>query len=367
MRYTSLFIAFSTQIYVYVDYACVTMTFTAENSEIAAIIEKWFGINARNLPWRKGTSPWGILVSEFMSQQTQIERVAQRWPQLMSRFPTPADLARSSEHELLTVWQGLGYYRRAKYLMATAEMIVHEFGGTVPSEVDDLLRLPGVGKYTAGAIASIAFQKREPIVDGNVHRVLCRLADKHNEPVAEEWTWKFAKRLVDECKHPGAFNEGLMEIGATVCIPKTPHCFKCPLRTNCLSYMNGTQHEVPELKQATKRKKVYHYAVVLEREGKLAFEQRGEHGLWAGMWQVPTVESDNNLSVNQVAKHLDIDGDLEKIGKFDHILTHRIISFTVFSCCSNDEDRFKWINKEGVDALPLSSAQRKVLAVHCMA
>jgi len=332
---------------------------------ITQIIEKWFVKASRSLPWRAESTPWGRLVSEFMAQQTQIERVAERWPRMMERFPTPESMASCDERDVLSIWQGLGYYRRAKYLKATAEMIESEFDGKVPQDVESLLRLPGIGRYTAGAIASIAFGERAPIVDANVHRVFCRLWNKRTEQVTSKWTWNVAEELVQQSKNPQVFNEGLMEFGATVCAPKVPRCDSCPLQNICSAYKNGTQQETPTPKQSPKKKRVHHYAVVMENDNCLAFEQRGNGGLWAGLWQVPTIESTKTLSDRQVSQRLEIESKLHYAGKFEHILSHRVISFTVFSCKGMSDSRFSWLKQDVLDELPLASAQRKVLAVHC--
>lgn len=334
---------------------------------LANCIERWFSNTARDFPWRVQDTPWGRLVCEFMSQQTQIERVADRWIQMMERFPTPQEMAKSDEQDVLSLWQGLGYYRRANNLKATAEMIVDVFDGEVPCDIQDLLKLPGVGKYTAGAIASIAFGHRVPLVDGNVHRVQCRLFDHRDESTPGKWTWDEASQFVHACTNPKVCNEGLMELGATVCTPKSPRCCHCPLKSHCLSYKNNSQSEVPPPKKQTPKKHLHHYAVVLENGNELAFEQRSNKGLWAGMWQVPTIESSIELSTSEVAKELDISQELKSIGSFTHVLTHRTIFFKVFCCKSEKECRFNWCSGETIDELPLASAQRKVLAVHCNA
>lgn len=300
-----------------------------------------------------------------MAQQTQIERVAQRWPQMMERFPTPRSMAKAEEQDVLSLWQGLGYYRRAKHLKQAAEMIVDSFGGEVPMQVDSLLQLPGVGRYTAGAVASIAFNTRVPIVDGNVHRVVCRVENKSDTPSPCNWSWERATELVQLCKTPSVFNEGLMELGATICTPKSPSCEFCSLSSECNAFAENTQHEVPPPKITPKRKRLHHYAVVLTCKGKIAFEQRGELGLWAGMWQVPTLESTKKVTKAKIAEALLIENDLKFSGAFEHSLTHRIINFAVFRCEVRKNDRFAWHTKDTLDALPLASAQRKVLAVHC--
>ena len=333
-------------------------------TETAQLIEHWFLQNARDFPWRAEDTPWGRLISEFMAQQTQISRVAERWPAMMKRFPTPKAMAEADEQAVLSLWQGLGYYRRARHLKATAEMIMESFDGEVPSNVGDLLRLPGVGKYTAGAIASIAFGEREGIVDANVHRVFCRLENRSGDSVPSQWTWKIAEEFVSACDSPKVCNEALMEFGAVLCTPKKPECAHCPLRTACKSFEAGTQHEIPTPKQKAKRKEVFHYAVVIEHEHELAFEQRGDDGLWAGMWQVPTVESDTELTIEQVAAQLGIRVPMQYLDTFKHTLSHRSISLSVFTCKSGRDNNYLWFKREALAELPLASVQRKVLAVH---
>ncbi|MBT4523519.1 MAG: A/G-specific adenine glycosylase [Phycisphaerae bacterium] len=335
--------------------------------QITSKIESWFTKSARDFPWRNDDFPWGRLVCEFMAQQTQIDRVAQRWPIMLQRFPDAKSMAISDEQGVLELWQGLGYYRRAKNLKKTAEVLESEFGGEVPSDIESLLQLPGVGKYTAGAIASIAFEKHAPIVDANVHRVLCRLCNHAGESTPSTWTWQISESLVTSCNSPRLFNEGLMELGATVCTSRSPSCDDCPLQSCCSAYKENTQRDIPPSKKRAMKKCVYHYSVVVEHEGELAFEQRKDSGLWAGMWQVPTIDSDIKLTEAQVRKKLHLKNKLVSIGEFEHVLSHRIISFSVFSCKLARERRFFWVKQDLLHELPLASAQRKVLAVHCIA
>ena len=338
------------------------MMLLMENSQLSQHVEHWFSQNARDFPWRKFDTPWGRLVSEYMAQQTQIDRVAKRWPELMEKFPTPLDMAQSDEQDVLLLWQGLGYYRRAKHLKSTANMIVEEFDGVVPSSVDALLKLPGVGKYTAGAIASIAFNKPAPIVDGNVHRVLCRVHDYKEDAIPSNWTWSKATELVESSFSPKDCNEGLMELGATVCTPRNPKCEECPLQSDCLAFKNGTQSVVPPSKPATKKEKHFHYSVVLSNGKKIAFEQRSHKGLWAGMWQVPTVESKNPKTVKEVATTLGIESKLTLVDSFKHVLTHRVIEFQVFHCNSITLGNYMWFSEDEIKQIPLANAQKKVLA-----
>ncbi len=335
-------------------------------SQVTQQIEDWFSQHAREFPWRKQSTPWGRLVSEFMAQQTQIDRVAKRWPVFMKRFPSPKSLAESSEQEVLLLWQGLGYYKRAKHLKQTAEMIVNEFSGEVPRDVKDLKKLQGIGRYTAGAVASLAFNEPEPIVDGNVHRVLCRLFDYDEDPLPCDWTWEHAEQLVSSCKSPKNCNEGLMELGATICTPRKPQCEICPVQQSCLACKAGTQNLIPLPKPSTKKTLLYHHAVIMSDGESIAFEQRKQKGLWAGMWQVPTLETTSQLDASEVAIKLGIDNELKSIGSFKHVLTHRIIEFKVFYCDakidSQNNSRFDWYLRDQIKDIPLANAQKKVLA-----
>ncbi len=264
-------------------------------------IERWFTSDgARALPWR--TSPrdaYAALVSESMLQQTQVSRVIEKFSEFLGRFPDVRSLASAEERDVLSAWSGLGYYRRARNLHGAARMIVSEFDGRVPSAVDDLLRLPGVGRYTAGAIASIAFGKPEPIVDGNVARVLLRVHGRPaatNDRAVQAWLWERAADLVARAKSPGALNEGLMELGATVCLPapSRPLCENCPLSGKCVSEREGSQMRIPIAKAPPTRRVLWCGAlVVVDPEGRVLIEQRGDRGMWAGLTQVPTLERDD--------------------------------------------------------------------------
>ena len=213
-------------------------------ARISALLERWFAGAARDLPWRRRRNGWTSLVSEALLQQTQVARVAERFPEFMRLFPTPKAMALAGEAAVLRAWRGLGYYRRARSLHAAAVAVVERHGGRVPSDARRLRELPGVGRYTAGAVASIAFGKAEAIVDGNVMRVLARLADRRAstvDPAGQAWCWSQAERLAVAARRPGVTNEALMELGATVCTPANPRCDACPLARLCRSRSAGTQ------------------------------------------------------------------------------------------------------------------------------
>ena len=334
------------------------------HKSIAKLIEEWFDKHARCFEWRTHSTPWGRLLCEYMAQQTQIERVTERWLKMIHKFPTPQSMAESSEQEVLLMWEGLGYYRRAKNLREAAKQIADDFGGQVPSDFESLKSLKGVGDYTAGAISSIAFGNRDPLVDGNVHRVLCRLFNNELCATPNAWSWGHAKKLVDESSNPSKFNEGLMELGATVCKPKSPQCDSCPLHSRCNAFLNKTQSQVPIPKRQIEKKREYHYAVLFYSDNKIALEQRGAVGLWAGMWQVPTIESSKRLSKSKIAIQFGATSSLNKVGKFEHALSHRLIEFHVYSCDSNKKKKYAWHSMDSIASVPLGNAQKKVIAMY---
>ncbi len=207
----------------------------------------WYDEAARDLPWRQTRDPYAIWVSEVMLQQTRVETVIPYYERFLASFPTPRDLAEADEDTVLSHWSGLGYYRRARLLHAGVREVVAQYGGQVPEDAEARRALPGVGRYTAGAIGSIAFDKEEPIVDGNVTRVLARLF-RIGTPVGSAVTskriWEEAARLVPGVR-PGAFNQALMELGATVCTPKQPSCESCPVADYCEARAHGEVDALP--------------------------------------------------------------------------------------------------------------------------
>jgi len=334
---------------------------------ITALV-RWFDANERDLPWRHNRTGYTTLVAEAMLQQTQVSRVAERFEQFIQRFPTVHDLAEADEQDVLTLWQGLGYYRRARHVHAAAQMIVEQFNGNVPSTVADLQRLPGVGRYTAGAIASMAYNQPTPIVDGNVYRVLARLHE-HNQPASDrdalKWAWATAESLAAATDQPGRVNEALMELGATVCTPRAPRCDACPVSQFCRAHHNGRAESVPPAKTPTARRTVHHHAVVMRRSDQVLIEKRPANGLWSNMWQVPTIESDRRLSDAELRERLPMNVHrLDEAGTFQHETTHRRIQFHVFEGRTRAR-RGVWQPLAELDQMPLSNAQRRVVELVC--
>ena len=321
----------------------------------------WFEAHRRDLPWRRIRNGYTALVAETMLQQTQVSRVIESFNRFIARFPDIHALARASEHDVLAMWRGLGYYRRALNLHAAARQIVAEHRGDVPREVESLRKLSGVGRYTAGAIASIVFGASAPIVDGNVRRVLARVFAKSN--VEDGWTWRIAGRLVDCSPKPGAFNEGLMELGATVCLPRGPKCGECPLQSMCSARRCGEIKRFPQTRVSAKPKAVVHHAVVIARRGgtEILVERRGAAGMWANMWQMPTIESLRPLHEVEIRSALPVAvSGFGAIGEFNHKTTHRTISFKVYRAMSRSREG-EWKSEADIEQLPMSNAQRRVI------
>jgi A/G-specific adenine glycosylase len=304
-----------------------------------------------------------------MAQQTQIGRVVERFGPFMQRFPTPAALAAAEEQEVLAAWKGMGYYRRARLLKAAAGAIVRDHGGSVPGTAEGLRRLPGVGRYTAGAVASIALGQHEPIVDGNVARVLMRVhgrPGRTDEPGTVAWCWTRAGELVRQASDPAAFNEGVMELGATVCLPRGPRCGECPMAGECVARRRGVQDEIPEPKRRAATPTVW--AAVLaatDEDGRVLVERR-EGGMWAGMWQLPTLEAEARTAGAALRRWAG--GPVGRVRlRLEHQTSHRLFVFEIrrvevrgARAAALGTGR-RWARFDEAEALPMSSAQRRIV------
>lgn len=358
----------------------------------AAALANWFDTpeNARELPWRAPPSPaqksgprrdpYHALVAESMLQQTQVSRVIAAFQRFVTRFPTVHTLAAADEADVLALWSGLGYYRRAKHLHAAAQMIVDQFAGEVPSQVSELLQLPGVGRYTAGSIASIVFGRPEPIVDGNVMRVLLRREGRDLDPSApatQKWAWERAAELVAaRPERAASINEGLMELGATVCLPPpaAPKCDACPWAAHCQARRDGLTTKIPRPKTVRAPKPIFATALVIIRaDGRVLLHRRADRGMWAGLWQVPTVENrirrpDRSEAAAALgpgfARVLSHDPPRSS-GRFDHKTTHRTVKFAIWHATLRGKpeapDGFRWVSRAELRDLGISNAQMQVL------
>lgn len=306
----------------------------------------WFRREQRDLPWRRTRNPYHIWVSEIMLQQTRVDTVIPYYERFIERFPTPHHLAEIEPDELLKYWEGLGYYSRVKNLQIAVKEVVEKYGGIVPEEKELFESLRGVGPYTTGAVLSIAYGLPEPAVDGNVMRVLSRVLGIY-EDIAAPKTRKIFEAAVHELidpADPSSFNQGLMELGAIVCTPKSPMCGLCPVSDVCFAYERNVQAELPVKTKKTKTETLRYDVLVYEKDGKVAIEQRPDKGLLAGMWQYPLVESL---------------GEGEYVGSAKHIFSHRIWELDVYRVAKQPEGTIL-VDEETYRSLPISVAQMKV-------
>ncbi len=304
---------------------------SATYRKVRAVLIRWYRRNARSLPWRETKDPYAIWVSEIMLQQTQVKTVIPYYKRFMKEFPEPQTLAEASEDQVLSAWSGLGYYRRARLLHAGVREVVARYGAKLPE--DPLLRrsLPGIGAYTAGAIGSIAFNRPEPIVDGNVARVFARLFGIYTplgRSDTEKRLWAYAEGLV-KGSHPGDFNQALMELGATVCT-KRPECERCPVKEFCYAYRIGHTEKLPVPRVRKAPIAVDWVAVVpfaTESKGKPVrfWLVKGEQRLFGGLWSLPVVEGKGLACVTKALTDAGIVGRVTKepATSMVHVLSHR--------------------------------------------
>lgn len=252
----------------------------------------WYHKEKRNLPWRATNDPYAIWISEIMLQQTRVETVIGYFYRFMEQFPTIQDLAAAEEQKLLKVWEGLGYYSRARNLKAAAQQIVAEFDGEMPQSIEEIRSLKGIGPYTAGAIGSIAFGLPEPAIDGNVMRVVSRLfcIEADIAKASSRRPFDEAMRTIISPDEPGEFNQALMDLGSRICTPTTPKCEECPISQYCLAYAENRQTDFPVKSKKAKPIDVYYIAGAIEDQGSFLLVQRPETGLLASMWHFPLVE-----------------------------------------------------------------------------
>lgn len=345
---------------------------------------EWYRQHKRDLPWR-GASPYGIWISEIMLQQTQVATVIPFYNRFMERFPTVEALAEAPIEEALRYWAGLGYYARARNLHRAAQQIVRQFGGRVPDTVEAIESLPGIGRYTSGAILSIAYNVPRPLVDANVIRVLSRVFGLHGDPKSaanQSALWSLAEQLVPQ-DYPGDFNQGLMELGALVCEPAEPRCEGCPLLSDCVAGNSPDPSALPELPPGRAPVSVTHSAALIRNaEGHVLIAQRPPHGLWGGLWEFPRVACGQNETPREGAERAarEVTGlEVEigaKVAKVKHGVTHHRITLYGFEaeprdCHAQPEPlecaAVRWERLDALDGYAFSSPQsllRDALRAH---
>lgn len=325
-----------------------------------------FEIIRRDLPWRRNRTPYSIWISEIMLQQTTVQQAIPYYEKFMLRFPDLASLAQAEENEVLALWQGLGYYGRARKLHACARTVYKDYGGEFPRDYKALQKLPGIGFYTAAAIASLAYGQAVPALDGNVSRVTARLAGL-SAPVhtlrfrRQAMTWLQERIPHDD---PGRFNEALMETGALLCTPRQPLCHRCTLSPVCEAFRQGLQEQLPVKKAAQDKKPLYLYCLLLERDGALALVRRPSAGLWGGMYDVPHIDSEKPLKRGLLErfkeKYNDSYAPLTPVAKQRFVLTHRVVHCTYLRSHTRNPTYYAWINDDGASSsiFPLARAAR---------
>lgn len=315
--------------------------------EIQELLAQWYETHKRELPWRSDPSPYYVWLSEIILQQTRVNQGYDYFLRFVERWPTLTDLAAASEEEVLKMWQGLGYYSRARNLHKCAQQVMERYGGSFPKDYEKLLELQGIGHYTAAAIASIAFELPHAVVDGNVYRVLSRLYDIET-PINNEKGVKLfgalAESLLDR-SHPGRHNQALMEFGALHCVPKNPDCANCPLQTHCLAFAHGTVEQRPVKEKKTKiRTRYFNYLVIKTEDHRVYLHKRTENDIWKNLYDFPCIEtaaplSPDSLFNTALASSLLAGRNvtIERLSQpFTHKLTHQTIIATFIEIKSYD-------------------------------
>jgi A/G-specific adenine glycosylase len=306
-------------------------------AEIRSALLGYYDVHARDLPWRRTRDPYAIWVSEIMLQQTRVDTVIAYYDRFLARFPTARALAEASEDEVLSSWSGLGYYRRARLLHAGVRDVVARYGGEVPAEPEARRDLPGVGRYTAGAIGSIAFERAEPLVDGNVARVLARLFAIDTPPERADTLarlWALAEALV-QGERPGAFNQALMELGAMICRKASPRCESCPVARHCEARAQGRVGELPPSRKKAAPRPVALVAIAaFDPARERILLRRGVEQLFGGLWNLPMTEGTTRIQAEALLRDLGVEAHglhRAPAARFDHVLTHRRLELHLFS------------------------------------
>ncbi|WP_273852907.1 A/G-specific adenine glycosylase [Guptibacillus spartinae] len=332
----------------------------------------WFKKEQRILPWRENKDPYRVWVSEIMLQQTRVDTVIPYFERFMRLFPSIEALAEAEESDVLKAWEGLGYYSRARNLQSAVREVAESYNGIVPNHPREISGLKGVGPYTAGAILSIAYDIPEPAVDGNVMRVLSRVVgiwEDIAKPSARKTFEEVTRRIISK-DDPSSFNQGMMELGAIVCTPRSPSCLLCPVQEHCRAFAEGSQEELP-IKSKKKAPRPVPIAVVAleDSTGKFLIRQRPETGLLASLWEFPNVElSEGGLKQEQIKKHLrdeyEIDSEVEKeLASFNHIFSHLKWQLTVYKGSYQGElasKHFKMVDKNELQNFAFPVAHQKI-------
>ncbi|HUH98170.1 MAG TPA: A/G-specific adenine glycosylase [Anaerolineales bacterium] len=343
-------------------------------SPFARRLLTWYRRHARTLPWRNRRDPYAVWVSEIMLQQTRVETAIPYFKRWLKRFPTIQSLAQASEQDVLNLWEGLGYYARARNLHTAAKIVVEKYHGHLPRDLTALRRLPGIGRYSAGAIASMAFGLDEPALDANIRRVFARVFDISvpvESAAGEETLWQLVAAHLPKGR-AGAYNQALMDLGATVCAPKEPHCSICPVRGLCQAQARGIQDQRPVLKP---RKKTPHYfqgSAVVIKNGRVLLAKRPATGLLGGLWEFPNARVAGDPAVElaralRTALRLKV-RPRQALGVVRHAYSHFSVTVYPFRCelaSAPVEPSLKWVKVRELENYPMGGIDRQIARQLC--
>lgn len=325
------------------------------------------------MPWRDHPDPYAVWVSEIMLQQTRVETVIPYFHQWMKKFPHISSLANAAERDVLKAWEGLGYYSRARNLHKASKIVASRFNGQLPRNLKELRTLPGIGRYTAAAIASFSFAMDEPALDGNLKRVLSRvfdLAEAADSPAGEKKLWELARQSMPKGR-AGDFNQALMDLGATICLPKKPRCLECPLQAMCQAWERGTAMLRPVLKARAQLPQHTRAAAVIVRRGRVLIQQRPAEGLLGGLWEFPNVQIASNggehESDNVLEKAFEMQSGVkikrgEALGVIRHAYSHFRVLVHVYQCRVISMPKgtsLRWIKISDLATYPMGKIDRK--------
>ena len=356
---------------------------SSQRSAFRRRLLKWFDEHQRDLPWRKSRTPYRIWVSEIMLQQTQVATVIDYYLRFMKRFPSVKKLAAADQSEVLKLWEGLGYYRRARQLHTAAQVVVEKHGGRFPTDFESVLALPGIGRYTAGAILSISLDQKQPILEGNTIRLFARLLAVKDDPRSsanQKLLWEFAESILPR-KRCGDFNQALMELGSEICSPTKPACDRCPVSSYCPTFVQGLQDQIPASGKKIKFVDLHEAAIVVRKgvgaRTRYLVRQCGPDERWTGLWDFPryevqvresaTVDVAANLST-QLKKQTGLTANVSATTKrIKHAVTKYRITLDCFVADSpagrlkKNQTETKWISRDELDDLPMSTTGRKIV------
>ena len=337
-----------------------------QKGNIQSKLLQWFKKNKRDLPWRNTREPYAIWVSEIMLQQTQVDTVVPYYQEFLKSFPTVRHLAKANLSKVLKAWEGLGYYSRARNLHHASRVIANRFQGKIPDKLEDLLGLPGIGRSTAGAILSFAFNQEAAILDGNVKRVLSRFFAVSGG--SERVLWRISESLIPKGRS-NPFNQALMDLGSLVCTPKNPHCPHCPLRNFCKGKAFGDPERYPIKRLKKPIPHIEGISAVIQKDGKVLLNRRPPKGLLGGLWEFPNwkIEEKRNVRLrlrlrNHIKKETGMDVEVtESIGTFQQTYSHFKLTLYAYHCqvVSSDKNG-NWISPKKLSLLPMSRIHRKI-------